>query len=135
VLDVARLRDAFDETFAHTPGLGAAILFGSVARGTDTPVSDLDVAVVGHGVDPYGLAAELARRIGREVDVVEVGDMSPIPLLRAVLRDGVVLYERERGEATRFRVRALTVLDLDGPAYDRMMHKFLQRVAERGVGP
>jgi predicted nucleotidyltransferase len=133
--DVPTLKARCAPLFQRHPSLRTAILFGSTARGTRNGSSDVDVAVVGEGTDVLGLSAELARVLQCEVDVVEVNDQSSIPLLRAIIQDGHTLYERGHGEATEFRRRALTVLDLDGPGYDRMMTRFLARVARRGVGP
>ncbi|MES2209394.1 MAG: nucleotidyltransferase domain-containing protein [Chloroflexota bacterium] len=63
----ARLRAAL----ATVPGAEEAYLYGSYARGTDRPTSDLDVLVVG-SVDRARLSerlVELEQDLGREVNV------------------------------------------------------------------
>lgn len=93
-----------------------------------------DFAVVGRAIDVLSLGATLSATFQREVDVVELELDSPIPLLRAVLREGRRIYERTPGAAATFASRARSVLDLDGPSYDLMMRAFMARVAQRGVG-
>lgn len=49
----------------------AAFIYGSVAKGTDTAASDIDLMVIGDGIDYaelFGLAAEAERRLGRKVN-------------------------------------------------------------------
>ena len=121
--------------FAADSAVGAAFVFGSVARGRATDASDVDIGVVGEAVDTLCLAAALTSLLRHEVDVVELRLDSPIPLLRAVLRDGRRIYERAPGVAASFASHARSVVDLDGPGYDRMVRAFLARVARQGVGP
>lgn len=113
----------------------AALLFGSVAREQATPSSDVDIAVVGEGVDVLGLSTDLSLLLRREVDVVAVSPEVSLPLLRSILRDGRVLYERAPGQAASFLAQARAVNELDTPNYERMMSRFMSRVARRGVGP
>ena len=63
----ARLRDAL----ANLPGVDEAFIYGSYARGTDRPTSDVDVMVVG-SPDRLVLAerqVELEQDLGRDVNV------------------------------------------------------------------
>jgi predicted nucleotidyltransferase len=76
-----------------------ALLFGSAARGTDTPESDVDVLV---GLrDPslervIEVGAKLSAATGRRVDVVRLEDVQAEPsLLADVVADGRVLVDRE----------------------------------------
>jgi len=134
MLEVRALPALCHPALASEAGVRAAFVFGSVARGKARPDSDVDIAVVGHGIDTLSLAATLGTALRCEVDVVEIGLQSPIPLLRSVLRDGRRIYERDGGAAAEFLSRARSVVELDGPAHDRMMQTFMKRVAERGVG-
>lgn len=76
-----------------------ALLFGSVARGTDAPGSDVDVVVALR--DPelervVGLATKLTAAAGRRVDVVRLEDAETEPsFLADVVADGRVLVDRE----------------------------------------
>lgn len=116
---------------AATPGLELALVFGSVARGRAGLASDVDVAIVGD-VDAFELSARLSLALGREVDVVDVARAS-VPLLDAIVRDGVAVFERTPGGEARFRSRALLLLETDRPWYERMQKAWLKRVAERGI--
>lgn len=67
----ARLRAAL----ATVPGVEEAYLYGSYARGTERPTSDLDVLVVG-AVDRTALSerlVELEQDLGRDVNVTAYG--------------------------------------------------------------
>jgi predicted nucleotidyltransferase len=114
------------------PGVRLALLFGSEARGRATEASDLDVAVLAPAEDLLALASRLSQACGRDVDVVALDDPG-IPLLEELLRDAKLLYERDRGAFANWRSRALTTLDIDGPAYVRMRDAWLARVAREGV--
>jgi len=82
------------------PNIRLAVLYGSVARGDDTPDSDLDL-LVSLGKDrpdaAVKLAVRLERAVGREVDVARlnrVSDTAPLLLLRAI-DEGRVLLDRD----------------------------------------
>jgi predicted nucleotidyltransferase len=111
-----------------------ALLFGSLARGSGRPDSDVDIAVVAPGLDRLSLGADLSAKLGREVDIASLDSAVSIPLLEEVLRDGIVLHEREEGDAALFRSRALATLETDRPWFARMRDAWLRRVAERGIG-
>jgi predicted nucleotidyltransferase len=85
-----------------------ALLFGSVARGTAAPGSDVDVLVALR--DPglervVELATKLTATTGRRVDVVRLEDAESEPsFLADVIADGRVLVDRE-GLWPRVRIR------------------------------
>jgi len=90
----------------------AAYLFGSVARGTATRKSDVDVAIL-FRKPPAGrlddlrftLEGELERAIGRQVQVVAL-NTAPPDLVHRVLRDGHLLLDRDPAARIRFEVQA-----------------------------
>ena len=92
--------------------MAAAYLFGSVARGTATPTSDVDVAIL-FSADPprtidglhLGLEGELERGLGLPVQLV-VLNRAPCDLIHRVLRDGVLLLDRDPSARIRFEVDA-----------------------------
>ena len=97
---------------AGTPGLVAAYLFGSVARGEEGKDSDIDVAVVlgRHGgvdlADLDGCArlqSELAGLLHRDVDLVPL-DAAPPDLQFRVLRDGILLFEADHAARVEFEI-------------------------------
>ena len=90
----------------------AAYLFGSVARGTDSSDSDVDVGVLLRKASPgelndlrFTLEGNLERALGRQIQVVVLNGAPP-DLVHRVLRDGRLLVERDRTARIRFEVRA-----------------------------
>ena len=98
------MRDDFKEKYgtavrrvAQKHGLRLVVLYGSVARGTQTQASDVDVAVLGHSVlspeDEAIIAEEIAGATGlSRVEVKSLHRVAPL-FLDTVLREGLVLYE------------------------------------------
>src|SRR5580700_1361168 len=86
----------------------AAYLFGSFARGTARPDSDVDIAVL-YGASPpstlaapqFVLEADLDRILRREVQVIAL-DTAPIDLVHRVLRDGKLVLDRDPGARIAF---------------------------------
>lgn len=74
-------------------------LFGSYARGEETPESDVDLLVEFDHSSPIGLFAyaqmwrELQERLGCDVDLVEEGTLKPFAVDSAN-RDKKLVYER-----------------------------------------
>ena len=66
-VDVETLR----RLFAREPHVELALLFGSRARGTATPASDVDLAYIGHA-DPVGLSDRLTDALGADVHLVQL---------------------------------------------------------------
>ena len=72
-------------------------LFGSAARGEDTPESDIDLLVEFEGqkslFDLIGLEMELTEFLGRKVDLLTERSLSPY-LRDRILASASVIYER-----------------------------------------
>lgn len=90
----------------------AAYLFGSVARGTDSSGSDVDVGILLRTATPgelndfrFTLEGDLERALGRTTQVV-ILNHAPADLVHRVLRDGRLLLESDRAARIRFEVRA-----------------------------
>lgn len=81
------------------PNVRAAILFGSVARGTETEASDLDLLVELERESLSELAAltgRLEERVGREVQVVRLSEARDRPaLLLTILQEGRAIVDRD----------------------------------------
>jgi predicted nucleotidyltransferase len=108
------------ETLAAHPDVIVAYLFGSAARNELRPSSDVDVAILvppaarQDSRDPerptlasmrLGLQDDLEQAARRPVDLVVLNQASP-DLIHRVLRDGVLLVERDRSARIRFEVAA-----------------------------
>ena len=86
-------------------------LYGSVARGDDRPGSDIDVGVL-YRRDPPAtfeglplrLEGEIERQLGRATQVVTL-NTAPADLRARVLRDGVLILDRDTSARIRFEVQ------------------------------
>jgi Polymerase beta, Nucleotidyltransferase len=108
------------------------MLFGSRSRGCAQPGSDVDLAVEAPGVDLGTLAADLSQAAGLEVDVVDLRQAG-YPLLKAVLRDGILVHQGQRGALGSWRSQAIARIELDRPGFERMRDGFLRKlVASHG---
>lgn len=108
-----QLEQAIRDQLARDPrGVVAAYLYGSQARGDARPDSDVDVAVLYAEAPPRTLAGQpfdiedaLAGALGRPVQLV-VLNTAPPDLVHRVLRDGILVVDRDRSARIRFEVAA-----------------------------
>lgn len=97
---------------AGNEAIACGYLFGSVTRGEASEKSDIDIAVLYRhsptpGFDAVGvpLAGELERLLGKPVDVV-VMNSAPVDLIHRILRDGILIFDRDPVFRVRFEVIA-----------------------------
>ena len=70
-------------------------LFGSYAKGKETPVSDVDLLISANikGLKFYGLVEELRTALNKKVDVLDINQLkSNLELTEEILKDGVKIY-------------------------------------------
>jgi len=136
-LDVEALVAHLDQQ----PDVVAAYLFGSVAKETFGPRSDVDVAVLlREGLNReemfeqrLQLLVDLNAFSNREVDVV-VLNTAPLLLQQEVLKYGRVIYERDALARIRFEVWARkTYFDVK-PMFDYHSQELIRRIKEVGLG-
>lgn len=107
------------------PQVRFALLYGSAARGDDSPDSDLDLLVAladDDAFSPMQLSVWLANQAGRNVDVARldrVSAESPLFLLQA-LDEGRVIIDREE-LWPRLRVRRKAIRARANRQYEREM--------------
>ncbi len=96
--------------FAEKYELDFVVLFGSQATGKTHSKSDVDIAVIKRGeINVARLAVECEKIFKREdVEVISLSGASPT-LMRAVYKDGILLYEKEPGTYLRWRVYAAKI--------------------------
>ena len=111
-MDLTTLRRRLSERLDAEPDAVVAYLFGSLARGDFHRHSDADVAVLFAADPPRTLAglrldleADLEAIAGRRVQLV-VLNRAPVDLVHRVLRDGVLLLDRDPSARIRFEVRS-----------------------------
>jgi len=115
----------------------AVYLFGSVARGTVSPSSDVDLGVLLCTGAPRTLEERLfdyqdrlQGLVGCPIHIVILND-APSDLVHRVLRDGRLLLERDRAARIAFEVRARNMyFDLQ-PVLAAYRQRVLARAAER----
>jgi predicted nucleotidyltransferase len=116
VADVRPIIEGLSSALSARPEVLEAYLFGSMARGRITPLSDVDVAVC---LDrslvpdaPYGYAATLSAGLGStlgrsDVDVVILNEAPPL-LYHRVLTGGIRVFSRDLPSTTTREGRALS---------------------------
>jgi predicted nucleotidyltransferase len=113
------------EALRKQPNVRLAVLFGSVARGSEQTGSDLDI-LVRLRRDDHRARAELVDALleasGRRSQVVSLDQAEDAPLLLAdVLRDGRVLVDRD-GDWPQLKRRESTIARR-AQAEDERMHR------------
>ena len=105
----ASIRDFFQ---ADTHNVVAVYLFGSQARGTARPRSDIDIAVLLAKEPPstfqglcLDMESDLERRLAREVDLV-ILNRAPPDLVHRILRDARLLIDRDSSARIQFEIKA-----------------------------
>jgi predicted nucleotidyltransferase len=91
----------------HIPEVLAIYQFGSQARGTARPTSDLDLAVLAREPIPneqrFSLAHELAVRLHRDVDLLDLRTASTVMRMQ-VLTTGQCLEARDQRAKAEFEM-------------------------------
>lgn len=96
-MDKQQVQQIVAAYFVNQPVL-KAWLFGSFARGEETPLSDVDILVVLDRSQPIGLKFfgmwnDLEKLLDRDVDLVEEGMLLPFAV-ESANQDKILIYER-----------------------------------------
>lgn len=70
-------------------------LFGSYAKGKETPVSDVDLLISTDvkGLKFYGMVEELRTNLRKRVEVLDMNQLKENPeLTEEILKDGIKIY-------------------------------------------
>ncbi|HKH43732.1 MAG TPA: nucleotidyltransferase domain-containing protein [Thermoanaerobaculia bacterium] len=117
LLDSVTLADTLGELLAaraEDEGITAAWLFGSVARGTARPDSDVDVGIL-YREDPPRTLAGIGQVFNLQEELTEITDLpiqivalnhAPVDLIIRVLREGKLLVEHDSLRRVDFEVRS-----------------------------
>jgi predicted nucleotidyltransferase len=133
--DLNEYKHALEGYFASRDDLVLAYLFGSHARGQAGPLSDVDVAVLLAGQPDDGHCFDVRLEvIGGLMDIlhsnnVDVAILNQVPLaLRyRIVRDGVLLFCRDRPAMVAFKARTVSeYLDFK-PVIERHERAILER--------
>jgi predicted nucleotidyltransferase len=118
-----------------------AYLYGSTARGEETPSSDVDIAIVcDDEISPeqrlrlmLNVSAELSRRTGiAEVDIRVIND-APLVFRGRIACEGILLFARDKAQQIEFETRTRDEYFDYLPFHRRLQDAFLANVRERGI--
>jgi predicted nucleotidyltransferase len=118
-----------------------AYLYGSAARGEETPSSDVDIAIVcDDEISPeqrlrlmLDVSAELSRRTGiAEVDVRVIND-APLVFRGRIACEGIPLFVRDKAQQIEFETRTRDEYFDYLPFHRRLQDAFLANVREQGI--
>jgi predicted nucleotidyltransferase len=137
---LARLREVVPSILAQYP-VDAAYIYGSVARGTITPFSDVDVALLLMTLPPPYKRLKLELTIQGDIEAacglspVDVRAINQAPLLvrGRIVQTGVLLYERDRARRVAFEVATRKRYFDFAPVARHLRNAFLQRVHSEGL--
>lgn len=115
-MDRATVTETLRSYFAGRADVVAAYLFGSTARGEASASSDVDVGVLLAAGEPslpadydvlFAIQDDLEERLHRPVDVLAMNG-APLDLLHRVLRDGILVLDRDPLRRAEFELAART---------------------------
>lgn len=109
--DRTALRAAIEDAVSGHPEIAAAYLYGSAARGTATPLSDIDVGLLFREPEgPFrerlatatGIGSAIARELpGVRVDARDLDEL-PLSIVGAVLTEGELLVSNDEERRVAF---------------------------------
>lgn len=120
-----------------------AYVYGSVARGTATPQSDVDIGVLfEESVTDYDqliLSLRLERRLQNAVDLplqVEAGAMNTMPVLvlGEVVRDGILIYAREQADRLAYEKAIREAYAVERPRLEAYYRAYMRNLLEELSG-
>ncbi len=137
---LARLRRALPSILPEYP-VDAAYVYGSVARGTVTPFSDVDVALVlSESLAPYDclmleftIQAAIEDASGlTDMDVRAINE-APLLVRGKIVQEGKLLYQRDKARRVAFEVQTRKRYFDFAPTARRLSTAFLNKVHKEGL--
>jgi predicted nucleotidyltransferase len=111
-VDAQNIAGRLADYYRDRPDVVAVYLFGSVARGTAGPRSDIDVGVIYLTApqsrllaEPFLDEANLAEQLERTVQII-VMNRASADLVHRVLRDGILVLDQHPSQRIAFEVQA-----------------------------
>ena len=92
------LKEKLEPIFKAAP-IEKAILFGSYAKGLQTPTSDVDIVIDSkgkvRGIDFFGILEDITVCLDKRIDLIERYEIQEdSPIYHTIEQEGVVLYEK-----------------------------------------
>ena len=94
------IQEKLEPIFKAAP-IEKAILFGSYAKGLQTPSSDVDIVIDSKGkllnIHFYGVLEDIVECLDKRIDLIEISQIHmDSPIYQALEQEGVVLYDKQR---------------------------------------
>ena len=94
------IREKLEPIFRATP-IERAVLFGSYAKGLQTPYSDVDIMIDSkgkiRGIEFFGILEDITLCLEKQIDLIERYEIQMNSSIhQAIEREGVILYDRQR---------------------------------------
>lgn len=98
IYTTTELKKKLEPIFKAAP-IEKAILFGSYAKGLQTPASDVDIVIDSNGkvrgIDFFGILEDITVCLDKRIDLIERYEIQEnSPIYHIIEQEGVVLYER-----------------------------------------
>jgi len=129
-------RAVLTDVLSDDPAVFAAYIYGSLVRGTAGPLSDVDVGLLILDSDNAGRICDrtmdaLCRRLRTSrIDVIALA-VAPMPLRYRVVRDGLLVLNRDAARVERFvSETVLQYLDFK-PIRDRSLSLVREAILEK----
>ncbi len=137
---LTRLREVAPSIVAPYP-VDAAYVYGSVARGSVTPLSDVDIALLlSDALPPYerlmlelNIQGEIETADGLPAVDVRAIDEAPLMVRGRILEQGILIYERDHTRRVAFEVATRKRYFDFAPVARRLRDAFLERVHREGL--
>jgi len=139
-LILSRLREAVPSVLSHYP-VDAAYVYGSVARGTVMPFSDVDIALVLRESPPAYDRLRLELKIQAAIEdatglmSIDVWSVNEAPLMvrGTVVQEGLLVYEGDRARRVDFEVQTRKRYFDFAPGARRLSAAFLDNIRREGL--
>lgn len=129
------LMEVLEKFFLQKRGVLFCYLFGSFAYQNFTSKSDIDIAVF---LDEkknrdffkkrLELIAELSRLLKREVDVIILNSLHSIFLKYVILKEGRLIFEKDKGKRIDFELKTLNEYFDFRPALKMYQQRMLENI-------
>lgn len=125
---VMRTTPAIDRLIARAtedPNVLAVLVFGSVARGEQSPASDIDVCLVLRPEVSEGMTEKRLEYLAQSDLDIHIFQQIPLPIRRRVLKEGCVLLSKDDDALYRLAYRTAQAFEDFKPIYEGYLDAIL----------
>lgn len=142
IIGIEKIKRKLSKYFTTRPEIRVGYIFGSIAKGENSRLSDIDIAIL---LDDASLSKDVAYRYKAKViselmgmvktdkvDLVILNE-SPLFLCFRVIHDGLVVYSKDEKKRIDFEVRIMSQYIDRKYYYDRHIDLNLVATAKEGI--